>query len=727
MRRRTAVIGVGVTLAVVASGLAAIEVGVFETATPGSIALLPKLPSAAPVNAPSVQPTTKGDYESPPSDSSQSSNEPARASDRVVQRTENADVAVRPDGVIEAKVSQAPRNYRSSDGSWTPIDLTLARSNGRIRPKGTSTDISFGSKASDDRLVSARGDGWAVSMSATDWVDEDASADVDANSVWYRNVAHDTDLGFTVLAGEVKGAIRLSRRPTGDDPTTWTFGLDLDGAVARQAGENIEIVHGGAVVATIPAGLALDGRHGGEAETTKVRVKLVDDGASVEMSVSSSWLRTKGRVYPVVIDPSVVYRATTGESDAFAGSGCAGCNYNGGAQIDDTGSSFIYTDKIGKNVFNGGNWEWYSYAKWNLPVLTGNHPVTYGHLRPHIWSANAYPATFNIYPVGQDWNESTLTWGNKPNHTPEVIQTQANAAGQRLDIDMTTWVKSWMDGTRANYGLAYDTGGANRYIRMAAAESAPIGTDAYLDVQYANTSPPSVASSTLSPVDKAVITTATPTLTAGAVADADADPVKYWFRVTTGNNAETGHVIDSGWINTTSFTIPSGVLQNGQHYYWQVYSWDGFGNNSPGSGPIEFKVDRRLGESGVSPTDTIGPVGVNLATGNVSTSFSSPSFQSVGGAVGVNYRYDSQGTRNVLRGSYYNQCNSTTHPAEPVLVRDDAAIDFDWGTASPAPGIVDADNFCVHWDGYINVPVAATWCLTQRATVSGSPSMVSRS
>lgn len=33
----------------------------------------------------------------------------------------------------------------------------------------------------------------------------------------------------------------------------------------------------------------------------------------------------------------------------------------------------------------------------------------------------------------------------------------------------------------------------------------------------------------------------------------------------------------------------------------------------------------------------------------------------------------------------------------PLLVRDDSAIDFDWGIASPAPGIVPADDFSVRW------------------------------
>ncbi len=45
------------------------------------------------------------------------------------------------------------------------------------------------------------------------------------------------------------------------------------------------------------------------------------------------------------------------------------------------------------------------------------------------------------------------------------------------------------------------------------------------------------------------------------------------------------------------------------------------------------------------------------------------------------------------RGEYYA---NATLSGQPVLVRDDAAVNFDWGLGSPAPGI-PADNFSARW------------------------------
>ncbi len=46
------------------------------------------------------------------------------------------------------------------------------------------------------------------------------------------------------------------------------------------------------------------------------------------------------------------------------------------------------------------------------------------------------------------------------------------------------------------------------------------------------------------------------------------------------------------------------------------------------------------------------------------------------------------------KGEYFN---TMTLGGTPALVRDDASIDFDWGSGSPAPGTVNADHFSVRW------------------------------
>jgi len=51
------------------------------------------------------------------------------------------------------------------------------------------------------------------------------------------------------------------------------------------------------------------------------------------------------------------------------------------------------------------------------------------------------------------------------------------------------------------------------------------------------------------------------------------------------------------------------------------------------------------------------------------------------------------------RGEYFN---NITLGGTPALVRNDAAVNFDWGSGSPAPGVVGADRFSVRWTQTLN-------------------------
>ena len=53
------------------------------------------------------------------------------------------------------------------------------------------------------------------------------------------------------------------------------------------------------------------------------------------------------------------------------------------------------------------------------------------------------------------------------------------------------------------------------------------------------------------------------------------------------------------------------------------------------------------------------------------------------------------------RGEYFNNKSLSGNPA---LVRDDGEINFNWGSGSPAPGVVDADGFSVRWSQSLNFP-----------------------
>jgi len=212
------------------------------------------------------------------------------------------------------------------------------------------------------------------------------------------------------------------------------------------------------------------------------------------------------------------------------------------------------------------------------------------------------------------------------------------------------------------------------------------------------------------PATESVVMTDQPRLTSAAVGD-PGGAMEYWFRVGTSPDPNQGQVINSGWIGTPDWTIPAGSLLDGVTYYWRVITH--VANDCAycvrASGQVnKFRVNLRLGQQSVSPMQSAGPVAVNLANGNMTTTIASPTMAAVGGPVGVTYSYNSRLPNEAgLRGYYYDQAAWDTG-SPPKMVRKDPQVSFNWVSGSPTPS-VPADNFRVRWLGYVTVPTAGNW------------------
>lgn len=212
------------------------------------------------------------------------------------------------------------------------------------------------------------------------------------------------------------------------------------------------------------------------------------------------------------------------------------------------------------------------------------------------------------------------------------------------------------------------------------------------------------------------------------MADPDAgDVVRYWFRATPSPDAETGAKFDSGWFapgdarfpacpttgSTCGYTVPPGSLADGVTYSWHVWTWDTAVAWVKPDWVRSFIVDLHLGAGDALPTDALGPVQVNLASGNAVVGASSPGFAAVGGPVGLTYTYNSRAPRADagLLGSYFVHGGGVPAPPlagdTPVVARVDPAVNFTWLGANPLPS-VPGTNFMARWEGWLTVPAGAT-------------------
>jgi RHS repeat-associated protein len=227
---------------------------------------------------------------------------------------------------------------------------------------------------------------------------------------------------------------------------------------------------------------------------------------------------------------------------------------------------------------------------------------------------------------------------------------------------------------------------------------------------------PTPPRATVQPSDDQALPTLTPTFTIASPAAG----IQHRIRITTGTDGITGQVVASEWlpVGVGTWQAPTGALQDGGVYSFMVLTNDGVNDDLNATWVGRFKVDLRLGISGPSPFDTVGPVTVNLATGNAALSFSSPLVNTVGGPMGMAFTYNSKqpDTKRGLTGSYYDALDvgqtSTTNftftGRTPALVRTDPNIQFNWDVGTPGPA-VKADYFLARWTGFITVGSAGSY------------------
>lgn len=607
-----------------------------------------------------------------------------------VGRAEKSVDYVNSDGTRTTVLSKVPVSVRDDKGAWRAVDTRLTEDRGSKRAKTGLHQLKpeFAASAEDRSLVTLGpinlgepGQRISVALEGAKRV----ARQVKDSKASYVDVLPDTDLEYEVESGSVKESI-VVKKPT--STSSWVFRMDTGSLTPSLKDDGVLISDAkGKVVASLPPIVTWDSS--GSAKDNKAPAQtggiyaLKQDGKSwlLTVSVDPKWLNDKARVFPVIVDPTYTYGFNNDdESRAYKADGytCTNCGIavgnsksgpNGGDSVWRTAFRHDFTPLFGKNIV-GARYDFLRNAQ------TGSMLS---------WQSNLYHATsLDINGVGQ-----FLAGG--PIGDRGSIQSKALTdfiAGKVNARDNSTW-----------FMLTGSETSEWSYKNM----------QVNLIVDY-GTAPP--AASLVSPADGSVMTSLTPTLSVSPVSNPSGDGTLYCFKVATGADGQSGIVVDSGCITSNTWTVPQGVLTDGTSYTWTVLTaLSGGVTTTTPSWTGHFKVDQRIGDTGPAPKDTLGPVTVNLANGNVHTQNAGPTFNTVGGSSGLKFSYNSQATEPYgLRASYFNDSTrSGTPDANPVLVRNEPQVNADWGTESVFAPALAQDWFVGRWEGFFQVPVTGTY------------------
>ncbi len=437
----------------------------------------------------------------------------------------------------------------------------------------------------------------------------------------------------------------------------------------------------------------------------------------VRVSVSREWLSgLADSAFPVVIDPTVTVTgqtATTSKSYANDGSTWQSAALAGTDSLDRAWRGLAYVPVPWPT---GSGQPWYLNSA-SLSVARYGGP----NCEACTLSAKGFtsdPGAFNSFSLGQ----GLLGQGTTGTEQYPVFH-----------FDATGYIAAH-PGAGVWFGFVGDEDVSHDVLHYL---SWPGSNTITVDYIFFQSSPPTQL---LSP--SGTISSTTPLLSAQVVEPADPDSawetVYYDFKVSTAADG-TGVVVDSGWVDSSTWQVPAGVLSDGGVYYVKV--WDNIGTPwapgaygyFPAAAPTvttTLTVKARLGGGGPAPTDTVGAVPgstptpaegspssgispasvtVNMVTGNLSASVGTKSLSALGGSAGVGLVYDSQGST-VLDGGATGLYAKYSSDGQPIGQRVDPSVNFNW-SGSPMGGNTANAQLGAEWNGTIRFPASGSWRL----------------
>lgn len=615
----------------------------------------------------------------------------------VSKRTANTKTFDLGNGKFEVRNYMGPVHFKEN-GKWKQIDTSLVEDTNAAEstnPLGkaiafvkgkTQTLHTYKVKANDWQakfaasndsvgMVRIEADGKKISFSPRD-AKEGVVPDVRKNvqgieTVTYKDLWPGVDVVYSVKNEMLKEEILLKSQSATTD-----FAYDISGA---------------SLVKNKTGGFDISGT---KQSLTELSVTLQKAGPTSEKVISQdykngvlhitlnkSWLKNQASdQFPVVIDPSVTNSGTVSwnytayKSDGYVCSSSV-CYMNAGELYDNSWKNW-------RTIFCPGDMSFLSgkvvtYASMYLQQADRSYLVGYNGDRYFSMQHASYFG-YNGIDGGVSGSSALINFAGSINVTSQV-QFEVNRGD--FGACWALWGEEY---------AAYTYKGFDPDI-------------SYMHYEYSTTpATPTV----VTPQNGQTFTDPQVSFKINPVTDAEGDPVQYYYRIATGSDGESGTVINSGDVSSTQWTVPDGVLQDGQTYYLHVYSRDPYAYSAP-SAPIKFTIDSRQGKDKTQTYDAVGPASIDLTNGNVSTSISSHATSALGGNIGVSLDYNAPlRSRQGLVGTYWN---NTSESGDAVLTRVDKNVSFNWDTGSPSEGLINTDSFSARWTGFFVAPTAGTY------------------
>lgn len=662
-----------------------------------------------------------------------STNTPAASRELTEKRTANSSVILNKDGTITERQYLAPKFFKNGK-AWDLIDTSIIEDT-NAGDAGTSIGQAWGtvqSLVTDKKTFKVKGNDWQARFAPSDakqgmlrvgkgndsiaFTPTNAAKDVTPaistnkdgyQVVRYKELWKNVDVEYIIETNSVKENIILKNRSAANSINFTISGASLQESNTTQKFGNFDVkekkyILKGALddaFSLSPANLILN-NYGFVSDAGALTQKF--EGNSVSMTVDQKYLNNlPDNAFPAVIDPSTFY-STVGTRDGgnylsfkSDGSICYSnvCNPYAGSLYDSNNTLrywrsafFAPYDQLNDSNKTLSNATLHLQQRSNESFWTGNFD-THTYYVGHANCLNNYGCTPGFNTSGQ------VAGGSGDINVTSIYQNRIGSG------DFGAWLMlDGNDGSTTSF-KNFDPG------------TGPYNSGSYISFTY--NGPP--ASPTIeSPTNNEIFADPQPSFSVAYAENPNGGtPLQYQMRVSSGSGG-SGFLIASPVLASRQWTIPDNVLQDGSTYYVQARSFDPISQlYSTWGASTPFRIDMRTGSDNTQSYDALGPVSVNLATGNLSTSASTHASTAQGGSLGASMSYNTPlKSRPGLVGEYWKVAANYSGGAPtttPDLTRVDQNVDFNWDTGTPLSDPAKNDWYYARWTGNFTAPKTGSY------------------
>jgi RHS repeat-associated protein len=398
---------------------------------------------------------------------SQSGDDPASAVEAIelpAKRTAISSTFELPSGAREARIYQAPVNYRDGDGDWQPIEEGFEAQGSGFVNGDNGFNLSLPASISAAPLRISLGDHWIAERlvgTATD------SGDLDGEAASYEAADPGTSFEFSTLGEGVEQKIVLANA---SEPSTYHYELSASPGITatKASGGSIEFKDAdGKAVAVLGAPVMYDAHR----ETSNAVDYEVSSGGNgtwdLTVTADREWLSQPDRAWPVTIDPALVVGRNPNACVIRGAAWSAGYGWCSGANSWPWMEALAYhsNNEVARTLLDFSTYPVPTnayVADASLKLYGLNEAKNTNAIEVRRLDVDGGAGPIDFWTSEASWNCFAVFYGCAIWHTPggdftkegaEVKTSERGIATGWWNFDLTSLAQKWVGGAFKNDGV----------------------------------------------------------------------------------------------------------------------------------------------------------------------------------------------------------------------------------------------------------------------------------